>query len=242
MSSKRFATYLFFFSLLVLGTGYAFTKYPVIKVSYVEVIGSSKLSSSDVPVAVGDNLLTVDMSGIVNSMMRHNFIATAAARADQYGKVTVTVSEKQPVSYVYLNRLYGVTNRCELLPDDLNAAGRHLPIIRGLEIKSPVSFTTVDDPSLRAAVALIELLKSRYPRSYDTLSEILLSGKEIDLIFEPGSIVVHLGWGDYDMKIQHIERILESNKNPGLDIDLRFADLAVLKSRVSKDREVNNGI
>ena len=62
------------------------------------------------------------------------------------------------------------------------------------------------------------------------------------LIIEPGSIVVHLGWGEVERKVQRIEQILEKNKNPGLDIDLRFVELAVLKSRVSKDREVNNGI
>ncbi len=240
--SKRIATYLFFFSLLVLGAGFALKRYPVVTVSYVEVLGSDKISASDVPVTVGENLLNVDMSAIVGSMMRNNFIASAAARADQYGKVTVSVTEKSPVSYLYLNRLYGVSGHCELLPSDLNDQGLHLPIIRGITVKNAVCFSVIDNAALRAAVRLIEVMKSRYPRSYDTLSEILLDGNDLKLIFEPGSIVVHLGWGDYDKKIQKIEQILESNKNPGLDIDLRLVDLAILKSRVSKDREVNNGI
>jgi cell division septal protein FtsQ len=240
--SKRIATYLFFFSLLVLGGGIAMKKYAVVTVSYVEVLGSNKVTASDVPVTVGENLLNVDLHAIISSMMKHNFIASAAARADQYGKVTVTVTEKTPVSYLYLNRLYGVSSTCELLPADLNDQGLHLPIIRGITIKNAVCFSVIDNASLRAAVKLVETMRSRYPRSYDTLSEILLDGNDLTLIFEPGSIVVHFGWGECDKKIQRIEQILESNKNPGLDIDLRLVDLAILKSRVSKDREVNNGI
>ena len=69
-----------------------------------------------------------------------------------------------------------------------------------------------------------------------------MNDDDLKLIIEPGSIVVHLGLGEFETKIQRIEKILESNKNPGLDIDLRMVDLAVLKSRVSMDREVNNGI
>jgi len=240
--SKRIATYLFFFSLLVLGAGYAMTKYPVIKVSYVEVLGSDKLSASDIPVTVGENLLNVKMKSILNAVMKHNFIATAAVQPDYYGKITVTVTEKCPVSYVYLNRLYGVTSRCELLPADLNDQDLHLPIIRGVNVKTPVCFSVIDDAALRAAINLIETAKSKYPRSYDTLSEVVIENDELKLIIEPGSIVVHLGVGEFDTKIQRIEKILESNKNPGLDIDLRMVDLAVLKSRVSMDREVNNGI
>lgn len=240
--SKRIATYLFFFSLLVLGAGYAMTRYPVFKVSYVDIIGTDKLGAADIPVTVGENLLKVDMKAIINSVMKHNFIATAAVRADHYGKITVSVTEKTPVSYVYLNRLYGVTSRCELLPGDLNDQGLHLPIIRGVNVKNPVCFSIVDDAALRAALALIETAKTKYPRSYDTLSEIVIERDQLKLIIEPGSIVIHLGVGDFEKKIQRIEKILENNKNPGLDIDLRMVDLAVLKSRVSMDREVNNGI
>ncbi|MGB5105849.1 MAG: hypothetical protein WBP29_00605 [Candidatus Zixiibacteriota bacterium] len=240
--SKRVATYLFFLSLLMLGAGFAMRKYTVITVSYVEVIGSDKLAAADLPVKAGDNLLNVDMKGIVNSAMKHNFVASASAHADQYGKVSINVTEKVPVSYVYINRLYGITNRCELLPADFNDEGLQLPIIRGVKVKTPVCFSIVDDAALRAAVALVETVKSKYPRSYDTLSEIVIEGNELKLIIEPGSIVAHLGWGDIERKIQRIEQILEKNKNPGLDIDLRLGELAVLKSRVSKDREVNNGI
>lgn len=240
--SKRVATYLFFLSLLILGAGFAMTKYPVVTVSYVEVTGSDRLKAADLPVSVGENLLNVDMKAIINSAMKQNYVASASVHADQYGKISVSVTEKVPVSYVYINRLYGITNRCELLPADFNDAGLQLPIIRGVDVKTPVCFSIIDDASLRAAVALVETIKSKYPRSYDTLSEIIIEGNELKLIIEPGSIVVHLGWGEIERKIQRIEQILEKNKNPGLDIDLRFVELAVLKSRVSKDREVNNGI
>ena len=240
--SKRIATYLFFFSLLVLGAGFAVKKYTVFKVTYVEIIGSDKLTAADIPVTVGDNLLNVEMKGILNSVMKHNFIATASVRPDYYGKITVTVTEKSPVGYVYLNQLYGITKRCELLPAGLNDQGLQLPIIRGVNVKSPVCFSIIDDAALRSAITFIETVKTRYPRSYDTLSEIVIENGQLKLIIEPGSIVVHLGLGEFDSKIQRIEKILESNKNPGLDIDLRMVDLAVLKSRVSMDREVNNGI
>ncbi len=238
---RRFATYLFFFSLLLLAAGYGLKSYPLLKVTYVAVEGTQKLAAADFPVTIGQNLLAVDFGAIVNAAMTHQFIASAHAAADQYGKVTIRVTEKYPEGYIYIDDLYGVSSRGELLPSELNADNRHLPIIRGVAVKRPYPYSLLDDASVRAALEMIGVMKAAQPRLFDALSEVILEGGDMRLIFEPGSIVVRCGWGRYEEKFNRLATVLSENKNPGIDIDLRMGDLAVVKSRTI-NREVENGI
>ncbi len=238
---RRFATYFFFFSLLLLGAGYGLKSYPLLKVSYVQVVGSDKLTAADLPVSVGQNLLAVDFEAVVSAAMKHQYIASAAAKADHYGKVTVAVTEKVPVSYIYIDDLYGLTHRGELIPSNLNDSGRHLPIVRGIKLERPYPFSQTDHADLRAVIEVIQSMQAQKPKLFEALSEVVAADGELKLIFEPGSIVVNLGWGHTEDKLARLEEILMTNKNPGIDIDLRLADIAVMKSRMT-NREVNHGI
>ncbi len=239
---RRFATYFFFLSLLLLGAGYALKSYPLLTVSYVQVTGTDKLTAGDLPVAIGSNLVNIDMKAIAAAALRHQYVARAEVKADHYGKVTVAVTEKYPVSYIYLDDLYGLTERCELIPSNLNDSGRHLPIVRGIKLERPYPFSTADDADLRAVVALIQQMQLEKPLLFAALSEVVVENGQLKLIFEPGSIVVNCGWGQVNTKLERLEEILQSNKNPGIDIDLRLTDIAVLKSRMINKEEVKHGI
>ena len=87
----------------------------------------------------------------------------------------------------------------------------------------------------------IKDLREKYADTFANLSEVRVNDAGLGLIFEPGSIVVNFGWGDNDKKIERMQNILSSNKNPGLDLDLRLVDLAVMRTRTI-NKEANYGI
>lgn len=238
---RRFPKLLFLFSLLLLGAGYAMTQYPVLTLHTVEITGTDRIASEILPVAIGQNVLDIDLTRVLNAVTATGFVESASARVDHRGKLSINVTEKVPVGYIYHDNIYAVTDRGELVPSGIIDTIMSLPVIRGLKMDTIRLFKNIDDPSLREALKLLRIVRQVYPRSYANLSEVRITATGLSLIFEPGSVVANVGWGDYDKKIERVEKILADNKNPGLDIDLRLVDLAVLKTRIS-NREVNNGI
>lgn len=238
---RRFSVMLFLFALVLLGAGIAAREYSVLTVKSVRLMGTDRVAVEQLPVKAGQNLLKVDMGSLAAAALEFPFVESARARANYEGKVTVAVQEKEPVAMVYCGRLYGITERCELLPKELNVRGRQLPVIRLTQVIEIGEFETLDDPAVRAALSVLRDLERENETIYARLSEVVASSDGLVLILEPGSIVVDFGWGFTDTKAAQLEKILQSNKNPGLDIDLRFAEMAIVRSR-NVNREVNNGI
>ncbi len=232
---------LFLFSLLLLGAGYAMKQYPVITLRDIEITGSTRITAENLPVTLGENVLNTDLTRVVNAVYGHHFVERVYARIDHTGKLLVNVTEKVPVAYILLDDLYGVTSRCELVPTNIADTIFSLPVIQGLHVDTVQMYQIIDKPELRSALRLVVDLRSKRPDVFANLSEVRVNASGLGLIFEPGSIVVNYGWGDNDKKIDRLQNILTGNKNPGLDLDLRLVDLAVLRTRTI-NREASNGI
>lgn len=241
MTMRRISRLLFLTSLLLLGGGYAIKSYPVLTVKNITIAGTDRIAVGDLPVFTGQNVLDVDLKRVVNAVIARNFVERATANFDQRGNLAVAVIEKKPVSYLFDTRLYAVTENGELTPSNLADTILSLPIIQGVEADSVKLFEIIDNSGLREALKAIKVVRENCPKMANSLSEVRVGQTGLGMIFEPGSIVVSLGWGDYEKKIKSVENILSSNKNPGLDLDMRFPELAIMKSRTS-NREASNGI
>ena len=238
---RRVSRMLFLTSLLLLGCGYAIKSYPILTVKSITISGTDRIAANDLPVSPGENVLNVELRRVVDAVASHSFVENTSARFDQRGNLMVNVVEKKPISYLFDTRLYAVTERGELTPANLADTILSLPVIQGVEADSVKLFEIIDNSGLREALKAIKVVREVSPRLSNSLSEVRVGQTGLGMIFEPGSIVVSLGWGDYEKKIKNAENILSSNKNPGLDLDLRFTELAIMKSRTS-NREATNGI
>ena len=238
---RLFPRILFLVALLLLGAGYAMTRYPVITVNSIQISGTNRIAASTLPVKVGSNILDIDLAELVSRMKDNAFVQSASAKIDGRGNLLINVEEKRSICYVYDGKLYGVTDRYELIPVGMACAVSPLPVIQGVSLDSVGLFNMINDPGLHAAMSLIQIARDSCPGIFSKLSEVVTTPTSLRLILEPGSVVAHVGWGDYLTKLRQLQTILANDKNPGLDIDMRFASLAILKTRIS-NREVNNGI
>lgn len=232
---------LFLFSLLLLGAGYGVKSYPVITLKEIDISGSNRITADNLPVRLGQNIFDIDLSRVVNAVYSKHFVESAFARIDHTGKLLVKVAEKAPVAYIYLDDFYAVTARGELVPANINDTILTLPVIQGFSVDTVRMYQVIADPAMRAALRLIKDMRDKHPDTFANLSEVRVNDAGLGLIFEPGSVVVNFGWGDNDKKIERMQNILSSNKNPGLDLDLRLVDLAVMKTRII-NKEATNGI
>jgi len=232
---------LFLFSLLLLGVGYGVKSYPVITLKEIDISGSSRITADNVPVTLGQNIFDIDLLRVVNAVYGNRFVESVSARIDHMGKLLVKVVEKVPIAYIYLDDLYAVTARGELVPSNIADTILTLPVIQGFRADSVSMYQVIDSPALRSALRLIKDLREKYADTFANLSEVRVNDSGLGLIFEPGSVVVNFGWGDNDKKIERMQNILSSNKNPGLDLDMRLVDLAVMRTRTI-NKEASNGI
>ncbi|MFH2055361.1 MAG: FtsQ-type POTRA domain-containing protein [bacterium] len=224
-----------FLVALLLGAGcLALQRYPILKVQGVEVSGSERIDAAALGVAVGGNVFAFDTDALLDSIIARPFVESASVRFDLEGTLQVQVQEKMPVCYIYTDGPHGLSAACELLPpcDTLTS----LPMIRGGAMKNVSDYDFVDDSNLHAAIKLLNLMKDRVPLLLEQISEILVRDQGLELVLEPGTAVVELGWGEYQRKLEMLELVLAGNRNPALRLDLRFGDIAILKASDSNRR------
>ena len=70
---------------------------------------------------------------VVNAVYGNHFVESVSAKIDHTGKLLVKVVEKVPVAYIYLDDLYAITARGELVPSNIADTIFTLPVIQGLQ-------------------------------------------------------------------------------------------------------------
>lgn len=238
---RRLWPKLLFLSALMLAAGsYAVKTYPLMTLNNVQVFGSDEVADETFGLITGENLLNIDTDKIVETALTFPQVESVEARFNFRGDLMITLNEKKPVCYLYSGGLVGISSQCELIPIDSETAVS-LPVVRGAKPIKGQPYSQIDDPSIHAAVKLVNLLNSTDPDAIGRVSEFLIDPEGLTLVLEPGTVVAELGWGDYDKKLYMLEVILAGNKNPALHLDLRFSDMVILRSRNS-DREVTHGV
>jgi hypothetical protein len=231
---------LFLLAVILAAGAYVLKSYPVLTLNCVRVVGSERVTGAEFGVAAGENLLNIDTGALLDSLLSVPGVERAKAAFNLSGDLVLTIVDKQPLCYLYSDSLLAVSADCELLPvsSEMSAS---LPLLRGVQLEDVELFEPVDNATLHAAVDLVRLLVAANQGIVEQVSEIVAGKEGLVLILEPGTVVAQFGWGDYVKKVYMLEVILAGNKNPALQLDLRFSDMVILKSGCS-DREVNYGV
>ncbi len=187
-------------------------------------------------------------------MLDHRFEHVALARRLP-DAVVVRVKELQPVAFVQLDRLYGVSERAELIPLSPGKGLPDLPVITiGASGDQTVSgaairpdrpdhaFETLRDamlvnPEVGRALYLMRVLRTISPGLYDELSEVHVSSQNDPIAYMvEGGLAIRFGTGHYPRKIEMLKRTVEELEADAIRtrlIDLRFKDQVIVRPLVS---------
>jgi cell division septal protein FtsQ len=225
---------IFALALLLAGAAVGLRYYPLLTVNSVEIHGTDKIKPGGIGVEPGVNLLRVDVQRVLDSLVSIPFVESATIRCDYRGNLIADVTEKQPVCYLYSDKLHGLSATSELLPLSVPAAD--LPVIRGVSLRNVSEYDFIDNIGLHAGVKLVNLMSARSPALANRVSEIIVDDGGLRLILEPGTLIADLGWGQYLEKLEMLEIVLTRNLNPALHLDLRLGELAIVKARATNRR------
>ena len=229
---------------------------PVFDLKSIVVSGNRAVGKEDIirvsGLERGRNIWSADLVETERRLMLDRRFERVALSRKFPGTVVVRVKELQPIAFVQLDRLYGVSERAELIP---LSPGNGLPDLPVISIDAsgyrPVSdegesrslhFETLReamlvDPEIGRALYLMRVLRTMSPGMYDELSEIHVSRPNDPIAYMvEGGLAIRFGTGHYPRKIEMLRRTVERLETDAIRtrlIDLRFKDQVIIRPIVS---------
>ena len=200
----------------------------------------------------GSNIWSADLVDTERRLLLDRRFERVALNRRLPGTVVVRVRERRQIALVQLDRLYGVSERAELIPLSPGIGLPDLPVITVDASNIPVatdgaesrdrSFETLRDamlvnPEMGRALYLMRVLKTMSPAMYDELSEIHVSSPNDPIAYMvEGGLAIRFGTGHYPRKIEMLRRTVERLEADAIRtrlIDLRFKDQVIVRPIVS---------
>lgn len=200
----------------------------------------------------GRNIWSADLEETERRLMMARRFEQVALTRRLPGTVVIRVKELQPIAFVQLDRLYGVSEAGELIPLTPGNGMPDLPVVT-VDVSSYLrgpdaaesrdrSFETLRDamrgsPEMARALYLMRVLRTMSPGMYDELSEIHVSSPDDPIAYMvEGGLAIRFGTGHYPRKIEMLRRTVERLEADAIRtrlIDLRFKDQVIVRPIVS---------
>jgi cell division protein FtsQ len=223
----------FLLTLILIGMFVFFTNFPVFKLKNIQVEGNQKVSYSDIlslcPVKLGQNLFQIDMGKIEKKILSEPRIEYIVIKRKFPHKIIIKLEEKKPTLLINLEKMYGLTQKGEIIPLEDNF---DLPVVNGVDFGKTKPYQRLKSRKVDLALSLRNSLAGIDTNILNLISEINLKEKDnVILYLIPKGAKIFLGWGEFERKLVRLSLILKEEK--GLEkieyIDLRFQGQAAVR-------------
>jgi cell division protein FtsQ len=215
---------------LISGSGY-------FRIDSIRVENQSRVSESEVlalsDIHPGMNIFDLDLDMIGKKIEENPWIATARVERVFPREIVIRVSERVPRAIVNLGYLYYVDASGEIFKLLDPGDSLDFPAITGIDRASLLENPEEGRRLLRVAMGLLGEIEQRKVFRLKDISELNIDPTgEITLFTCSGGIPVRLGYGDFEEKLNRLERIypeLESRLSVLKYIDLNVMDRVIVK-------------
>ncbi len=209
--------------------------HPYFAIREVRVLGAEKVKGADIVVVSGlgphTRIWSIDPGELEERVRRHPWVKSVRIRRELPARLVITIEEWSPGAIVALDKLYYVAD---------NGV-----IFKALDEEDSVDFPFIT--GLRSAE-----LPPEEPATREKLSEAVVFGRTVEqtalglseIRFQPGggivlypvsySIPFHMGWGDWDEKLNRLQWFLGEFRGQGARfraVDLSFRGQVVARPR-----------
>ncbi len=235
---------------------------PAFDLNTIDVAGNVTVDKAEIIAISGlereRNIWSADLVESERRLMLDRRFERVALNRRLPGTVVVRVEERQPIAFVQLDRLYGVTGRNELIPLSPGKGLPDLPVITvdgsgrrsawsdrsapGAADSRDRDFETLREemlanPAIGRALYLMRALRAMSPGMYNELSEIHVSSPNDPIAYMvEGGLAIRFGTGHYPRKIEMLKRTVERLEADAIRtrlIDLRFKDQVIVRPIVT---------
>src|SRR3990172_4615033 len=209
--------------------------HPYFSVQEIRVRAGDKVGGSEI-VAIagmnhGMNIWKVDPAAIERKVGKHPWVKRVLVRRELPRRVVIEVEEREAKGIVVLGKLYYVDAEGSVFKEVEEGEKTDFLLLTGLQQADLTSQSHATRQKIREALKLGELMAG----GSLTLSEIHFSPQGGAVLYPMAyPVALHMGWGDWQGKVQRLERVLEMWKGKEArlaSLDLSFRDRVVARLR-----------
>lgn len=202
-------------------------------VQEIKVGGGEKVGGSEIVamagMSQGMNIWKVDPATIERKIGKHPWVKRVLVRRELPRRVVIEVEEREVKGIVVMGKLYYVDAEGSVFKEVEEGEKTDFLLLTGLQQADLTSQNHATRQKIREALKLGELMAG----GSLTLSEIHFSPQGGAVLYPMAyPIALHVGWGDWQGKVQRLERVLEMWKGKEArlaSLDLSFRDRVVAR-------------
>lgn len=173
----------------------------------------------------GDPLYGISLVQMHKNLKQSSWVKDAIIRKEVSGVILIKITESFPIAILFkAGKPHLIDNEGVILEEIQEPSVIFLPVI--MEIDPDKNTDTYKE-----AITLIKLLNEKKLLTYS--GQLVISGKTPDdLSINVDDLLIKVGRGDYEKKLERLEKIKDEIKNNNIVvdyIDLRFADQIIVK-------------
>ena len=209
--------------------------HPYFSIEEIKVRGGGRVGGSEIVAMAGMshgmNIWKVDPAVIERKVGKHPWVKRVLVRRELPRRMVIEVEEREAKGIVVLGKLYYVDAEGFVFKEIEEGEKTDFPLLTGLQQADLASQSHATRQKIREALKLGDLM-ARGPLVPSEIHFPSKGGVVLYLMAYP--IALHMGWGDWQVKLQRIERVLEMwrGKETRLAaLDLSFHDQVVARLR-----------
>ncbi|WP_170161648.1 cell division protein FtsQ/DivIB [Desulfosoma caldarium] len=224
---------------------------PLLRVKSIEIRGTVRLNRKTVldtlGVPKGTSMLRLRLDVLAQRLERLSWVKSAQVALDPSGRLVVMIGERKPVAVVMGARPLLMDEEGWLFMEVKVESYMELPYVTKVGSRKPALGERVPEAFLEVFHELLRALKGVSGLGVQFVSEILWDPLEgVSIYANPTGTRIHLGNGDFLLKMQRMRRALrEVERRMGaaaLDglqaMDLSYPDRAYIQGRFQKGQGV----
>jgi cell division protein FtsQ len=201
------------------------TTTPRLAIETISIAGNDRATETEIRgllgIRPGENLLLADLGTAHDRLLEHPWIREAAVARRFPQGIEIAVVERQPLALVDLGHLYLLDERGEVFKRALPGDPLDLPVITGLPrgdwAERPEEARQRLDEALHALGAWGERERSRTLQAAEVHLD---EGEGVTLYLGDRGPAVMLGHGDFERKLDRLDRVLTEVERRGERVEL----------------------
>jgi cell division protein FtsQ len=205
----------------------------------IQVRGADKVSGNEIVTIAGlrqgMSIWRVELDHIEKKIARHPWVRRVLVRREFPSRIIIDVEERTPKAIVALRKLYYVDSDGAVFKEVAPGENVKFPLVTGLRAEDVMAADPAVRRRIRDAMRLAELMAQRS----HSLSEIHFDALDRLVVYTTSyPVALHMGWGDWDEKLDRMERLLTLWK--GHEERLASLDMSFRNQVVARVRRVQN--
>jgi cell division protein FtsQ len=208
---------------------------PYFSVREIQVRGGERFGGTEIVALAGlkhgMNMWRIEPTTIERKVAKHPWVRRAVVRREFPRRVVIAIEERIPKAIVALGKLYYVDSDGLVFKEVGEGEDVGFPLLTGLRAEELMS----SDPAVRRKIQDAMRLGDLMGKHSHTLSEIHFEAADRLVLYTTAyPLALHMGWGDWESKLEHVERVLKLWKGHEarlVALDASFRDQVVARVR-----------